>query len=504
MYNQGSRTTTESMVARGIQIIVAVVLAVHLSAVLCPILGQVDTAWVREYNGPGNGEDKAVALAVDDCGNVYVTGASRGVGSLADYATIKYLPHGDTAWVRRYDGTAGGEDQATAIALDDSGNVYVTGFSWGGFSDFDYVTIKYDRNGNVLWHERYDGLAGGEDKAYAIAVDELGRVYVAGKSSGDGTSDDYATISYLHDGDTAWISRYNGTGNGPDQASALALDDSHNVYVTGFSWGGLSSLDYATVKYDSTGNQIWAKRYDGPTNGEDRAGDVAVDDSGYVYVTGFSTGTGSLRDYLTIKYYPHGDTVWARRYDGPANDRDEVRALAVDNIENVYVTGLSWNYTTNLDYATIKYLPNGDTAWIRRYNGPASAGDYAQALAVGISGDVYVTGISQGNGTGQDYATLGYYPNGDTAWIRRYCGDSGYDDEATAVAVDSWGNVYVTGCNDGSSMLADYATVKYAEAHDIPGVSRPGLFILAVLLILIAASMIDGRKLTLQKHGEKT
>jgi hypothetical protein len=68
-----------------------------LFALLAPALGQVDTAWVRRYNGPANGEDKAVALAVDRSGNAYVTGESPGSGTLSDFATIKYLSDGDTA-----------------------------------------------------------------------------------------------------------------------------------------------------------------------------------------------------------------------------------------------------------------------------------------------------------------------------------------------------------------------------------------------------------------------
>jgi len=97
-----------------------------------PVFGQsVDTAWVRRYNGPGNGDDGASAMAVDNSGNVYVTGGSRGSGTSTDYATIKYYPNGDTAWVKRYNGSRNASDRASAIAVDGFGNVYVTGTSYG-------------------------------------------------------------------------------------------------------------------------------------------------------------------------------------------------------------------------------------------------------------------------------------------------------------------------------------------------------------------------------------
>ena len=174
------------------------------SGALC----EVDTIWVRRYNGTANGEDKASAIAVDDYGNVYVTGTSRGSGTLQDYTTIKYDPNGDNLWVRRYNGLGNLQDYAKAIALDDAGSVYVTGESHGSGTNFDYATIKYDASGNEKWVKRYDGPAGSEDCSQAIALDRWGNIYVTGHSSGLGTSHDYATIKYYPNGDTAWIRRY--------------------------------------------------------------------------------------------------------------------------------------------------------------------------------------------------------------------------------------------------------------------------------------------------------
>ena len=104
---------------------------------------KVDTAWVRRYNGSVNGHDYATDIAVDGSGNVYVTGFSAGSGTTYDYATIKYHPTGDTAWVRRYNGPGNFIDHGNAIAVDGSGNVYVTGSSYGSGTDYDYATIKY-------------------------------------------------------------------------------------------------------------------------------------------------------------------------------------------------------------------------------------------------------------------------------------------------------------------------------------------------------------------------
>jgi hypothetical protein len=421
----------------------------------------VDTAWVRRYNGPGNSDDLARAITIDGSGNVYVTGSSICSGTQFDYATIKYKPNGDTAWVGRYNGPENGLDYAYAIAVDASGNVYVTGSSCDSVIYGDFATIKYKPNGDTAWVRRYNGPGNDENDAYAIAVDGSGNVYVTGRSIGNGTSFDYATIKYYPNGDTAWVRRYNGSSNHDDVACATAVDDSGNVYVTGGSYDSIS-CDYATIKYKLNGDTAWVRRYNESGNLWDFALAIAVDGSGNVYVTGQSTGTGTGLDYATIKYKPNGDTTWVRRYNEPANAGDIVSAIAVDGSGNVYVTGSSYN-GVNDDYATIKYKPNGDTAWVRRYNGPADAYDEPYAIAADDFGNVYVTGSSEGSGTSTDYATIKHKPNGDTAWVRRYNGLGNYQDQALALALDISKNVYVTGWSIGSGTQVDYATIKYVQ-----------------------------------------
>src|SRR4030043_1246056 len=87
--------------------------------------------WVARYNGPGNYDDYAKAIVADDSGNVYVTGHSYGQGSHHDYATTKYDADGIEQWVARYNGPGNYHDTPVAIALDAFGNVYVTGYSYG-------------------------------------------------------------------------------------------------------------------------------------------------------------------------------------------------------------------------------------------------------------------------------------------------------------------------------------------------------------------------------------
>lgn len=434
-----------------------------------PALADVDTAWVRRYNGPGNSSDAACAIAIDDSGNVYVTGRSYGSGTGDDYTTIKYDSLGNELWIRRYNGPADSSDWAHAMAVDGSGNVYVTGSSLGINTFFDYVTIKYCPNGDTAWIRRYDRPVNHIDQALAIAVDDSGNVYVTGRSRVPGfISTDYATIKYYSTGDTAWVRTYNGPGDWCDEAWAIAVDDSSNVYVTGYSGGDGTSSDYATIKYCPNGDTAWVRRYNGPINGQDQAHAIVIDNSGNIYVTGWSeqsTGPDYNEDYATIKYNSSGNELWAQRYNGPADYSDKASAIAVDDSGNVYVTGQSYGIGTYWDYATVKYNSDGDTVWVRRYNGLGNASDYAYAIATDNLGSVYVTGESYGGWTATDYTTIKYYPNGDTAWIKTYNGPANIWDKAHAIAIDDSGNVYVTGqsCQGPWPYNFDYATIKYVQ-----------------------------------------
>jgi hypothetical protein len=448
-----------------------------------PLFAQtVDTAWVRRYSSTGANTDYGRAVAADDSGYVYVTGSSEGVGTSDDYVTIKYHPDGDTAWVRRWNGSANSSDQAYAIAADDSGYVHVTGVVSNTGSGCDYGTIKYYPDGDTAWVRSYNGPGGSTDKACALVVDDSGYVYVTGSSYGAWTFADYATIKYYPDGDTVWVRRYNGSAGGSDNALAVAVDGSGNIYVTGNDMDTLTGADYVTIKYDPDGDTAWFRRFNWSTgSSDDRASAIAIDDSGNVHVTGY-TKYEENHDYLTIKYDPDGDTAWARRYDGPASGEDRASAIAVDGLGNVYVTGYSDSTGTDENYATIKYDASGNKLWVKRFN-CANGIDRPYGLAVDGSNDVYVTGMSGcGGATGLDYVTIKYYSNGDTAWVARYHGpvEDG-SDYAFALALDSAGNVYVTGESDGGETGFDYCTIKYFQTasgvkDETGGRERPSEF----------------------------
>jgi 3-isopropylmalate dehydratase small subunit len=320
--------------------------------------------------------------------------------------TVAYNSRGTELWVARYPGPG---DGGRAIAVDDiTGNIYVTGTDWAAGTGNDYKTLAYDSTGKQLWAARYNGPSNWSDIAVAIAVDPTGNVYVTGASTGQGSGFDYATVAYdSSTGAELWVSRYNGPANNDDFGQAIALDSFGNIYVTGNSWGIGTFTDYATVAYDSTGAELWVARYDGPASSYDAAHAIAVDSTGNVYVTGESPGTGSDYDYATVAYDSAGAELWVARYNGPANSADYGRAIALDSLGNIYVTGNSLGIGSGYDYATVAYDSAGTELWVARYNGPANGWDTATAIAVDTAGSVYVTGTSNAT-VGNEYATIKY------------------------------------------------------------------------------------------------
>ncbi len=137
-------------------------------------------------------------------------------------------------------------------------------------------------------------------------VDNAGNVYVTGFSESD-----YLTLKYDPSGNQLWVARYNGPGNLDDGAGPPALDSAGIVYVSGFSQG-----DLVTVKYDSNGNELWVARYHCPSDGICFGGSLGVDSAGNVCVTGSCYTTNSCSadtDFMTLKYDPNGTRLWVSR-----------------------------------------------------------------------------------------------------------------------------------------------------------------------------------------------
>lgn len=419
--------------------------------------------WEQRYNGFGSQSDYGIAVAVDAAGNAYVTGTNDNhnynVGK-ADFVTIKYSPTGEALWVSVYD--RGFNSHVSGIAVDDEGGVFVT-----GSSDGDYVTIRYDAStGNTDWEKRYNGEYNGWDNAAGLALDGKGGLYVTGSSETGENTSTYVTIRYdAATGQQQWVSSFHGESNNDNLAEAIAVDSTGGVYVTGNSAG-----DYLTVRYDAaTGTQAWARTFNGEADGQEWVSDIAVDNQGSVYVIGYSRGIHTYADYATVSYdAATGQQQWVSRYDAGRDGYDYPAAIAVDNHGGVYVTGRSQSIGgEEVDFAydviTVGYeAATGEQKWVARYDGNGL--DFATAIAVDNAGGVYVTGHSE-TSSGGAFNTIKYKAEDGTQVWAIQTEEGEIDDTARDLALDTEGNVFVTGYSFRPGTGADILTVKYSQGQ---------------------------------------
>jgi hypothetical protein len=437
--------------------------------------------WVRRYNGPANNEDQAYAIVADNNGNIIVGGYSASLASGLDYVTIKYTTDGTALWTNRYDSPDHGTDRLEAMAVDGSGGVYVSGeadtnvvtikytsqgtpvwtntysaisafLAFQGIAvdndgntfllpfDIDsnsYILIKYDVNGNPAWTNFFQSLPTSMDNASAVAVDATGNIFVTGTSFDSSSGSTFLTIKYASDGSLLWTQRYSIAGL--EDASRLIVDQLGNVIVVGNSQGGTSQEKHPLVKYSNDGTPLWTNIIAGPGYAGGGIPQIAADPAGNVFLVTGSPGSSAV-DYTTVEYSSAGVPLWTNRFADLNGGQPALFGVGTDNAGNVYwaieSTGPSG---ANYNYVTLKYAPTGAAVWTNRYNGPANADDNPRAMTVDKAGGVYVTGLSSSGGTSFsafDWATVKYADN------VRYAPPPGFvgQDTVTFTAVDSFGN----------------------------------------------------------------
>jgi len=378
----------------------------------------------------GSGDEDAHSIAVDGSGNVYVTGVSNATwGSPVraytsgydaftpiDAFVAKLNSNGVLQWLTFLG--SNGNDWGLGIAVDGGGNVYVTGQSsatWGSpvrayTSGYDAFVAKLDSSSGALVWNTFLGSSG-IDAGEGIAVDGSGNVYVTGSSDTNWGSPVRAHVAgYGYDAFAAKLDSSSGAlvwntflgGSGMDHGGGIAVDGGGNVYVTGLSyatWGSpvraykSSTTEGFAAKLNSNGVLQW-NTFLG-SRGGDVGQDIAVDGSGNVYITG-SSHAGA--DAFATKLNSNGVLQWNTPLGGSGDD--QAFGIALDGGGNVYVTGVSyatWGspvraYKSGADAFATKLNSNGVLQW-NTFLGSNDV-DYGYEIALDGSGNVYIVGMS--------------------------------------------------------------------------------------------------------------
>ena len=301
--------------------------------------------WTAPYGGS--------ALAVDRNGNIAVTGFDT------LFSTVKLNSSGTNLWQETNPSTCGAA-MAQSIVADTNGNFYVAGnypgFCESGVIDYALLLIKYGSNGNQVWTAAYPygGYTWQVEGAFVGASNNL--YLVANITSG--FSAEYVGFEYNANGGLVWVTL--ASNNSYSRAHAMAIDTNQCVVMTGqvptsFNPGPVFSC--GTIELGTNGSAMWTSLYPMSATATGVANAVAVDQANNVYVTGYSPGTNSINDIVTIKYDNNGNQIWLQRYSSPGNGNAAGNAIAVDNNGNVYVTGYDTTAAGGTEIVTIKYSP---------------------------------------------------------------------------------------------------------------------------------------------------
>ncbi|PCH90831.1 MAG: hypothetical protein COB85_09895 [Bacteroidetes bacterium] len=360
--------------------------------------------WQQQYDS-SNKWDYGVGVVCDNNGNVHVTGASYdSTTNSYDYVTVKYDPSGNQLWEARYNGTGNEDDIPSVIKLDPFGNSYVTGRSIGLGTLNDYATVKYDNNGNLQWVARYD-FNGLNDYPADLVIDNTGRVYVTGSSTSISANADYTTIKYdQQNGNEIAVHRHSVAGAGLDEPTAMKIDPVNRIYVTGKGTDTAGNFNIKTIRLNSNLALQWAKTID--ENGlEDGANDLDIAQNGNIYVTGYATKANGGKDMIIAKYDANGNEIWRRKQTAEDETKEAVgRKVVVDGSERVFVIG-EIHSSAGKEIATMMFNAAGTKRMERRNKGAGNGGERAIDIKNGPADVVFVLGKITEN-TGEKITTV--------------------------------------------------------------------------------------------------
>lgn len=251
----------------------------------------------------------------------------------------------------------------------------------------------------------------------------------------------------------------NGFGASWDSSSGVVAPSASTAYVAG-SAGNADGNDDVTLAKITNGAQSWLKRYDGPAHKADGAFDVAMGPGGVVYTVGYSKNAIDREDFLVVKWSASGKVLWARRYDGPLHGDDRAPYLGVDRYGNVTVAGWSQG-TGGLDWAVVNWSAGGVRRWAWRYGGSAHLDDRPADVVVTPAGDVYVTGSASVTGPKTAALTVKFSATGKKVWSKLYLGTANLGANTIGMTPRAGGGVITCGITEAAATAADGLVMSY-------------------------------------------
>jgi len=328
------------------------------------------------------------------------------------------------------------------------------------------------------------------DSGEGVTTDSSGNIYVTGITQGlDGDTEelglyDIILMKFDLSGKKQWTKQLVTSNRLFDQGSSLFFDSSGNIYVTGWTGGGLDGntnmggYDIFLIKFNSSGTKQWTEQL-GTSSLEIGLG-VTTDSSGNIYVTGYTKGGGldgntnfGGYDIFLVKFNSSGIKQWTKQLGTSSTEFG--RDLTTDLLGNIYVPGFTrggLDGNTNSggkDIFLVKYNSSGTKIWTKQLG--TSKDEDGYQVTTDSTGHIYMTGYTDGDldgntsSGGRDIFLIKFNSSGTKIWTKQL--GTSKDEEAFDVTIDSSGNIYISGYTEGgldgntNSGKSDIFLVKY-------------------------------------------
>lgn len=354
--------------------------------------------------------------------------------------TISAYPR---SWTHTWGSTEG--DYAYATAVDEERNVVLAGatrsFSAG---DSDVLLAKYSPFGDLVWAKTWGGNL--DDVALDAAVDNAGNVYLAGRTESYGAGLlDILFLKFSPAGDILWAKTWGGSGFETMFGCSVFVDGSGNSYIVSDTASyGAGNYDIILLKYSATGSLLWQKACG--YGGDERGYDVLADsEDSSVFIAGRTDNVG-LGDALLVKLNASGSEVYQKRWG--RGDCDAFYRMTLGT-GGLYMVGYTWTYDgSQLDAFITKYTTGGTLLWQRAWG--ESGAEYPGGIAVDPSGNVIVSGYTDGFGAADSEAfALEYSADGTLLHEKIWGGDG--EQRYEGAVMDEFGFFYCAGCAPDTS-----------------------------------------------------
>jgi hypothetical protein len=479
-----------------------------------------DVQWVRQQQVANTtASDTVPTIALDSAGSIYISYQTTGTVSngafygVSDTVVLKLNTSGQVKWIKELAVTnTTVDDTVPTIAVDLVGNIYVTyqtaGAVLGGTNSggSDIVVFKMAQTPDVVTVEWIQQQAvmntTAADTTPAVATDPSGNVFIAYQSTGTvsggtflGTAD-IVVVKMNSSGVLQWIKEYADMNTTlGDVIPTIGLDISGNIYVSYQSTGTVSggtfigaAYDVVVFKMDTNGSVLWIKEQAlMNTTATDQRTTTAVDPSGNVYVSYYTTGTvsggtfrGGTSDVVVFKMNTSGVVQWIKQLDAMnTTGVDQLPKIAIDPSGNIYVSYQSTGTVSggtlsgSNDIVVFKMDTNGGLQWIKELAAMnTTVNDLTPAIAVDSSGNVYSTYSTAGTSSGgtvmgvSDIVVFKLNSSGQVQWIKQQqVMNTSLGDTVPTIAADSADGVYVSyqtaGTVSGGSLSGGTDTVVF-------------------------------------------